>query len=224
MHSDMTAKVFNKPDANESAVAPDWEQLIEDARCGCDLALGAIITHLRGYLLSVANQNIATGLQAKFGASDVVQQSFIEAGEAFESFQGKTEAEVRRWLKQIVMHNLIDASRRYTATQSRNAEREIPAASFSNWDELNCGRTGTASWLVSRQETDLELMEAVQSLPPRQREVVEKRHRWGQSYQQIAMDLEISEPAARNLWCRALQNLRDKLVNDDGQPRKRQHR
>jgi len=220
----MHAETSTAEASNASTEAPDWAQLIQAARSGCDVALGAIITELQGYLLSVANQNLGTGLQAKFGASDVVQQSLMEAGKSIETFEGNSEAELRSWLKRIVMHNLIDASRRYTGTQARNADREIPADGFDGWDEVNCGRTSTASWLVSRKETDLELMDAVRALPPRQRTVVEKRHRWGQSYQQIADTLSISEPAARNLWSRAMQNLRDKLVNDDGQTRKRQPR
>lgn len=204
---------------------PAWDELIVAARAGDDEALGAIMADLHSYLLTVADDNLGDRLRAKFGPSDIVQQSFFEAQQAMPSFHGSSEEEIRAWLKKIVMHNLVDSARRYTDTQARDIERETyidrRADEAVAWDGLLCPASKTPSFYVSRSEIDEQMMEAVVSLPASQRRVVESRHRWGRSYQQISTELGISENAARSLWTRAMTNLREKLVDDDGQSQRR---
>ena len=102
----------------------EWPALVQAARGGCDDALSEIISRLQGYLLLIANGQMRENLQAKFGASDIVQNSLLDARAGIDGFKGSTEAEMRSWLKQIVMHNLADEGRRYTSTQSRDVHRE----------------------------------------------------------------------------------------------------
>ena len=184
----------------------DWPALIIAAREGCNVALGQIAAHVRDYLLLIANSGLGTRLQSKFDASDVVQYSMLDAQRGIANFQGSSEAEIRQWLKKIVIHNLTDEARKYTHTGSRNVHREVSIHSPSvalqpSYDE-------TPSWHFRRQELDLKLMHAVQRLPWRQRFVVEARHRFGYSYSQIASQLRISEGATRKLWSRAAKQLR----------------
>lgn len=186
--------------------ATDWNTLIDDARNGCDQSLGEIAAHVHRYLMTIAGSGLGAGLQSKFSASDVVQISMMEAQEDIASFGGSTEAEMRCWLKRIVVRNLADEAKRYTRAQSRDVRREVRVdgtglASVGSCDE-------TPSWHVSRQETDLELLRAIDALPPRQRFVVKARFREGLEYPEIARQLHISEPAARQLWTRAADKLR----------------
>lgn len=191
----------------------DWPQLVEAARCGCDEALGEIITRLRGYLLLIANGQISGSLQAKFGASDIVQNSLLDAYAGIDEFNGTTEAEMRAWLKRIVLHNFIDEQRRYTQTQSRSLQREQPMETLAN--PLIAGLSDGGS-KVMRQTEDLQrLTQALQRLPARQQRVVEARRRFGYSYQQIADQLDITEAAARKLWSRAIKHLKEYLAEED---------
>ena len=187
-----------------------WQQLVDTAREGCDVALGEIFARTRGYLLLVANQRLDDGLHAKFGASDVVQQTQMEAYESFHKFSGTSETEYRSWIKRIVINNVIDASRRYTDAQSRNCQREVPLESGGRpIDDLQL----TASKIVSRRETDHELERAIRKLSPRQQQVIRLKHQFGYSYAEIAMQLQASESAVRTNWSRAVGHLKNSLAN-----------
>ena len=201
----------------------DWPVLIDRARGGDDVSLAEIVKQTRSYLIAVAESHVGPAVQSKFGASDVVQQSLLEASQQIEAFRGQTEGELRSWVKRIVLHNLTDAARQFTDTQSRDSSRESSVNSDDKSLGIACSNSKTASWLLSRRELDDQLMDAVSKLPNRQRIVVEGRHRDGLSYEEIAQQLCITANAARNLWTRAMHNLRDILkTNDDGQPRERE--
>lgn len=191
----------------------DWPQLVKDARGGCDDSLGEIITRLRGYLLLIANGQIRGSLQAKFGASDIVQNSLLDAHAGIDEFNGTTEAEMRAWLKQIVLHNFIDEQRRYTDTQSRNLQRERPMETLVN--PLITGPSDGGSKKMRQSEDLQQLTRALQRLPPRQQRVVEGRRRFGYTYQQIADQLEITEGAARKLWSRAIKQLKEYMAEEN---------
>ncbi len=191
----------------------DWPQLVEAARSGCEDSLGEIIIRLREYLLLVANGQIRGSLQAKFGASDIVQKSLLDAHAGIDEFNGTTEAEMRAWLKRIVLHNFIDEQRKYTDTQSRSLERERPLETLVSPLTAGVGESGSKT--MRRSEELQQLTRALERLSPRQQRVVEGRRRYGYSYQQIADQLEITEAAARKIWSRAIKQLREYLVEGD---------
>src|SRR5262249_2943096 len=91
-------------------------------------ALGRLLEACRPYLLLVANEKMQSGLQGKVGASDVVQETFLEALRDFQRFQGSTEEELRAWLRRILLNNLADLAIHYAGTAKRDVAREIPLA------------------------------------------------------------------------------------------------
>jgi len=187
-----------------------WGQLISAARNGCDESLAKIVQQLRGYLLLVARGGIGDQLRSKFSGSDVVQMSLIEASNSIDKFSGSSEAEIRAWLREIVMHNLFDESKRYTQTQRRSISRErsMDQASFVLPDEIG----ETASVMMRRNESDSLLRRLIDRLPQQQRRAVEGRHRYGFSYSEIASQLGISESAARSAYSVGKGKLRDWLL------------
>jgi RNA polymerase sigma-70 factor (ECF subfamily) len=60
----------------------------------------------RSYSHLLAQLNLAPALRSKIDASDVVQQTMLQAHQAFAQFRGKTEEELRAWLRQILARNL----------------------------------------------------------------------------------------------------------------------
>jgi sigma-70-like protein len=74
---------------------------------------------------------------AKFDASDVVQQTLLEAVKAFPQFRGSTEAELTAWLRQILAHALAHEIRRYHG--HRNAMSRSKFRSMPNWLSLHSG-------------------------------------------------------------------------------------
>lgn len=191
----------------------EWPQLVEAARCGCEDSLGEIIIRLRGYLLLIANGQIRGSLRAKFGASDIVQNSLLDACAAIDEFNGTTEAEMRAWLKQIVLHNFIDEQRRYTHTQSRSLDRERPLETLMV--PLSASIHQAGSKVMQKSEELQQLSRALQRLSPRQQRVVEGRRRFGYSYRQIANQLGITEASVRKIWSRAIKQLSEYLVEED---------
>lgn len=186
----------------------DWDQLIEQAKAGNDLALLEIVKQFEVYLLMVAKTRIGNSLQAKFGASDIVQISLMEARESIEEFNGTSEGEMRQWLKRIVVNNLLDQTKQYTGTRKRSLAREKSMGLL----DFQSGQ-GTPSVMIRREESDAELKQLVSELPEKQRYVVEARHRFGMSNSDIAVQLGTSESNVRQLWSRAAKHLRNGLLD-----------
>jgi RNA polymerase sigma-70 factor, ECF subfamily len=89
--------------AGESQESGLVQQLIMEARLGSQPSLGRMLESCRQYLLLVANQELRPELQGKVGASDLVQESFLEAQRDFAGFEGQTEAELLAWLRRILL-------------------------------------------------------------------------------------------------------------------------
>src|SRR5262249_6843956 len=103
--------------------AGDW---LAAARAGSQQALGQALEVCRGYLLLVAERQLGTDLRAKGGASDLVQETFLEAQRDFRQFQGTSEEELRAWLQRLLLNNLGTFARRYRDAHCRDVSREQP--------------------------------------------------------------------------------------------------
>ena len=62
------------------------------AQAGSREALGQVLEACRAYLLLIAREELDPALQAKGGASDLVQQTFLEAQRDFARFQGDSRS------------------------------------------------------------------------------------------------------------------------------------
>ena len=69
----------------------------------------------RDYLRVLARLRLGTRLQAKMDASDVVQQTLLQAHASREQFRGHTETERLAWLRAILANALAAAARRFDA-------------------------------------------------------------------------------------------------------------
>ena len=187
-----------------------WNELIEKAKVGCDESLAQVLGHFESYLLMVAKSRIGSLVQAKFGASDIVQMSMMEVSESIEQFHGSSEVEIRAWLRRIVLNNLLDESKQFTKTQKRAVGRER-SLTFAG---IQQSKQGTPSEMIRRRETDSELKRLVDDLPDNQKRVIEGRHRFGLTHAQIGEQMGISEANARQLWSRAAKQLRRGLEED----------
>lgn len=192
----------------------DWNDLLDAARQGDEQALGQVCEQMRNYLLLTADRGLYDGLRAKLGASDIVQQAMLEAHQDFDRFAGSTEEEFRAWLVKIVEHTLLDAGRRYRQTQQRDLSREVSIVDKQR-NEI-ASPQATPSSLLCRREQDEALLRAVNQLSPRRRQIIELRHRQGWPYEQIALELGMTEVATRKLWSRTVDELRKKLAASDG--------
>ena len=100
------------------------DDLLMQARQGDASVLGSLLERYRGYLTLLARVEIGRHLQSKLDASDVVQETFLEAHRHFERFRGADEAPLRRWLRQILATTLAGQVRRYLGTRGRDVRLE----------------------------------------------------------------------------------------------------
>ncbi|HTU20984.1 MAG TPA: sigma-70 family RNA polymerase sigma factor [Gemmataceae bacterium] len=188
-------------------------ELLHDARCGSAEALGQLFQACRGYLLTVARQEMAAALRAKVDAADIVQETFIEATRDFTVFRGETEQELLGWLRGILRHNLADLSR-YFQMCCRSLSQEVRLLDqLANF--LIAGSARGKAWTVCEQliaqEQCLALETALQHLPTTYRWVLQLRYGERCSFSEIGNRLQRSPEAARKLVCRSLQCLRQEM-------------
>jgi RNA polymerase sigma-70 factor (ECF subfamily) len=187
--------------------------LIEAARGGSREALGRLLDACRPYLLTVAHQVLDDDLRSKAGASDLVQDTFVQAQEHFERFRGGTEAELLGWLRQILVHHAANLSRHYLGTAKRQVALEVPLGEGLD-RQLPTGSSvhSDPAGLVA-QERDQSLARAQENLPEHYRQVIQWRNYEALSFEEIGKRLGRSPEAARKLWARALENLERSLRN-----------
>jgi RNA polymerase sigma-70 factor, ECF subfamily len=191
----------------------ELEQMLRDAQAGDAAALGRLFELFRRYLSLIARVQIGKRLQGKVDASDVVQETFLEAHKNFARFRGKSEAELVCWLRQILAANLADLLRRYLGTQGRDVrlEREIEADFDQSTVLLDRGlvaRGSSPSHQAVRREQAVLLADALAELPDDYREVLVLRHLEGLSFPEVARRMDRSLDSVEKLWMRGLARLR----------------
>ena len=106
-------------------MADDGNGLVAAARRGSSEALGQALEACRLYLLSIADRQLDEDLRAKGGASDLVQETFLEAQRDFKQFRGSSPDELRAWLRQVLLHNVGAFTRRFRTTSKRAVGLEV---------------------------------------------------------------------------------------------------
>jgi RNA polymerase sigma-70 factor (ECF subfamily) len=177
------------------------------ARAGEATALSDLLETCRAYLLTVARQELPPRLQGKGGASDLVQETFLEAQRDFAQFKGDSEDELRAWLRRLLLNNIANFTRQFR-TVKRSVDREVSLDAEPLLKEDLAARIGPDP-LSGEQAEALE--RAILLLPEDHRQVILLRHRDECSFDEIAQRMERSVNAVRKLWGRALENLRDRM-------------
>jgi RNA polymerase sigma-70 factor, ECF subfamily len=202
------SSVLHAPEPQPKSISA----MLDAARNGSTQEFAALFEHFRPYLLLIANEELESDLRAKAGASDLVQESFIDAQRGIANFQGTTAHELLAWLRQILLHNVTDFARRFREAAARRLAQEqaldgVDEGLAKNLvaDELS------PSALASAGERAALLAAAIERLSDDQRRAVLLRYQENQSFEQIGVALQRSTDAARKLWFRAIENLREHL-------------
>ncbi|NLE37173.1 MAG: sigma-70 family RNA polymerase sigma factor [Pirellulaceae bacterium] len=197
----------------------DVSELIRKAREGDAACREALFGLCRSYLGVVAQAPLETWIRAKVDASDVVQQTMLEAHRDFARFGGDSEKEWLGWLRGILKHNMADVVRRYRGTAKRQTRREVslgrprddsmaPGAPEPAADVL------TPSREVMRMDDELRVAVALAGLPDDYREVIALRNFQRLPFSEVAECMGRSRPAVQMLWMRALKKLEESLEED----------
>jgi RNA polymerase sigma-70 factor, ECF subfamily len=169
----------------------------------------------RNYLKLQAEMQLSPRLKVKEAPSDIVQQAMLEAHRDLRDFRGKTDNELRAWLRMILTNNLAEVARRYN-TQQRTVRREVSlqeqmeqssAMFMAHLDP----KQETPSKLMMTQERSEKLAEALLKLRDEERTAVVFKHIHNMSVAEIAEHLGRTSEAVAGLLRRGLKKLRDHL-------------
>jgi RNA polymerase sigma-70 factor (ECF subfamily) len=194
---------------------PPVADLLARARAGDAAALDALFARCRNFLALSARARLEGWLAAKADASDLVQQTLLDAYRGFAAFHGGTEGEWLGWLRRILDHNAADLVRRFHGTAKRQVGREVslapPPGQSSAGDADPAADAESPSECLMRLESELQLADALSRLSPDHREVICLRNLQRLPFDEVARRMNRSRPAAQMLWMRALQKLREEL-------------
>lgn len=169
----------------------------------------------RSYLYLLARAHLGPRLQRKIDASDLVQQTIMDAYVKWGQFRGESDAERAAWIRQILARNLRDALRyHHRAKRDISRQQRLGVAidqSFRRAQSWLEARQSSPSVHAEKQEDLLRLADALTQLRDDQREAVILRHLQGMSLAEVAAELDRSETAVAGLVYRGLKKLRGLL-------------
>lgn len=197
--------------------------LIGRVRQGDESAREELFTRYRPYLRLLAEMQLGRRLRGKCEASDLVQQSLLEAHRDFTGFTGTCEGELLAWLRHILAHNLYNEAR-YHKAQKRASAREVSLEQVrmgldsSSLSLAGCLAAGTPSpsSAAVQHENAVSLAEALSHLPEDYRTVLQLRIFEGMPAEDTARTMQRSTGAVRMLQLRALTALREEMKKMEG--------
>ena len=172
----------------------------------------------RSYLRFLAVGGLDVRLRAKVDASDIAQQTLLQAHRGFSNFRGTSEAEVLAWLRKILSRNLAHVARDF-----RRDKRSIDLEQ-SIHQSVNTSSARLGEWLAANDPTPsqnaivserlLMLCGAMESLPEHQREAVRLHYCEQLLLKEIAERMERTPGSVAGLLKRGMNELRTRMRKD----------
>lgn len=184
------------------------------ARAGDEQATDQLLRLCRSYVHVQAQRHLHGQLRPRLDASDIVQQSLLDAWQNFDGFRGETTSELVAWLKRIVQRNAVDAAREHQGAEKRALDREQPLAGPDDTARPTpepVDQTLTPSQRLIRAEQELLLADAIAQLPADYQQVLICRSLERMPFAEVAARMSRSGPAVQMLWARAVKELRGVL-------------
>jgi RNA polymerase sigma-70 factor (ECF subfamily) len=182
-------------------------------------ALGRLLEAQRPALHRLAQRQLDGRIAVRVDASDVIQQTFLEAYRTFPNFAGQDPRELDAWLRRILDHKVAAAIRDHTLLQKRNLSRERSMDDSQGGgtplkQEIAAGHSSPSQKAIRGEDAE-RLSQALTALPADQREAVRLRHLEGWALADIAQHLGRTPAATAGLIKRGMQALRRQLHKDD---------
>jgi RNA polymerase sigma-70 factor (ECF subfamily) len=171
--------------------------------------------------LQVRQMELDPRLLRRFDSSDIIQETLLRAHANLARFRGQSEAELVKWLQEILANVVTDEARKARARkrdvaleQSLEAMMAESSARLERYLANSQASPSSPSWQVERQELLLALAAAIDQLPEDQRDVLIQRDLNGASVSQIAEQLGRTEKSIAGLLLRGRRKLRELLQDE----------
>ena len=192
--------------------------LLKYAQSGDQDVLNEILLRHRDRLKRMVSVRMNHKLQGRLDASDVIQETFIEASRTLEDYLENPKFPVFIWLRHLAGEKLIQAHRHHMGAQKRAVEREqanfggAPAATSRALAFQISASFTSPSLAVEKQEANDQLMEALDSMDDVDREILMLRHFEHLSSRETAEVVGMNLEAVKKRYVRALDKLQKILI------------
>lgn len=189
------------------------------ARNGDQRSLGKLLSSYERYLKLLAQGQLGQALRSKVDASDIVQETFLEAHRSIGRFDGTSGEQFIGWLKAILATRLANTIRHYVGTQARDIRLEeciyqsLDQSSISLGSILADPRSSPSQQVVGKEQSQL-VAEAILRLPHDYREVIVMRHLEGMTFPEIASSMNRSVDSVEKLWLRGMAKLKQEFKEE----------
>src|SRR5262245_3427157 len=194
-------------------------ELLGTALQGDREALGRLLEAQRTAVRRLAERQLEGRVAVRVDASDVIQQTFLEAYRSFPQFAGRDARELVAWLQSILDHKVAGVIRDHALLQKRDVRREQSLDDSHGGgvplkQELDAGHSSPSQKAIREEEAE-RLARALAALPDDQREAVRLRHLEKWALADIARHLGRTPAATAGLIKRGMQALRRQMHRGD---------
>ena len=207
------------------------EELLVQAKQGDQSAVNRLMERHRDALSHLVRMRLDQKILQRVDASDVVQDVLIEANRRLQTYLENPILSFRLWLRQIARDRIIDAHRRHRVSAKRSVDREQKLAAPRGYDQSSIhlasilgDKNLTPAAGALQKEMARRVEAAVALLDDRDSEIIIMRHYEHLTNQEIALSLELSEPAASMRYLRAVRRLKSILLDENANDSFSEHR
>jgi RNA polymerase sigma-70 factor (ECF subfamily) len=197
--------------------SPQNLEVLLAAAAGSVAARDELLARYRPYLRLIAGRRLPQLVKRRTDASDVVQQTLLDAARGLDEFRGRSEPEFTAWITRLLERNLLQSMRNHTL-EKRDVRRELNFGDGSDsaqmlWHSLT-GDGSSPIHSVVRGESALLLAAALEQLPEEQRLAVELRYLHQRPLQEIASEMQRTQGSIAGLIRRGLEGLQQHLPRE----------
>jgi RNA polymerase sigma-70 factor (ECF subfamily) len=198
----------------------NWRALLTGAAHGDAPARDELLGLYRPYLRLAVGDRLPRLVQKRIDASDIVQQTLVDAVRGLPEFRGRSEPEFTAWMMKLLERNLLQCMRNNTlGKRDVRLEHNWTDASGSAqliWRAV-AGDQSSPMSSVFRGEAALHLAMALDKLPQEQRTAVEMRYIGQQSLREIADEMGRTVGSVAGLIRRGVEALQKHLPAEFGE-------
>ena len=191
------------------------DDLLEQARSGSREAFNKLFARHTDSLKSFVRIRLDDRIRSRIDASDVVQDTHIEAYRRFNDYYDRRPMPFAIWLRKNAFERLKNVRRDHVEAQKRSVSREqrLPDRSSVLIAGNFPGPISTPSEHFSSQEYQERVTTAVAKLNEQDRDLLLMRVVEARPYQEIAHLLDIGVATARKRYARILLKLQKILAS-----------
>ncbi len=179
------------------------EPLLQRAREGDQDAWAALLQRYEMMLLVTVELRMPGFLRRYPGAEDVLQDAWLKVWQSIDSFTYQGAGSFRRWLKRIVVNQLMDTLRE-RATENAKVQTDTGAQQQLN---TSPARSEAPSQILSRIEQKAHLLERIRTLPEEDQDLIIMRIFEEKTWEEIGAVIGCSRDVASKRFAEVITRL-----------------